>query len=42
MPSRHLGNRQARNVAKAAMAKGGSCRGGVFTPWVDLRRAARC
>ena len=26
-PSKHLGNRQARNVAKAAVAKDGSCRG---------------
>ena len=32
-PSRHLGNRQARNAAKAAVAKGGSGR---------VWKAARC
>ena len=37
-PSGHLGNRQARNVAKAA--KGGRCRE-VLKPWVYLRKAAR-
>ena len=35
--SKHLGNRQARNVAKAAVAKVGSCRGGVFKPWIGTK-----
>ena len=38
-----LGNRQARNVAKAAVAEGGRCREVIraLGPWVDLRKAAR-